>query len=298
MCVNCGGNHSSAYKNCKHYKANIKGIFDHEVQKTNSQLITNKQKTLQEQQNSQNLQLQNLQNKQHNITNMEETFKELKTKIKDLTETNKTIIEEQNEHKKLLTDKTKLFKIMAKDIDELAEELNKQKQIKNQIIEEKEIKELKEEIRKIKIENKRLNHEITTLQNNQQQNKTPLTEKQQQNKTLKTNNTPQNNNKNNKQSEKYILQQTEDLEGHINNTIAQIIKNITIPLITTTIINHQTIKSPKVLERRIIETLTILLQENNEIPINIDDIKINTYESESTSSTTEEETNIEHSTNK
>ena len=76
----------------------------------------------------------------------------------------------------------------------------------------------------------------------------------------------------NTKAEKQIYEQAVDNQEHTNTTFTRILRDITIPLITTTIINHQTIDNPKVLQRHIYETAKTLLKNNNDIPINIEDI--------------------------
>ena len=66
--------------------------------------------------------------------------------------------------------------------------------------------------------------------------------------------------------------------------MTRIIKDITIPLITSTIIDAQTIDKPKVLQRRIMENLKTLILQNNTIPFDMKVIETTDNESSSDSS--------------
>ena len=267
--VNCDGEHSSAYKNCKYLKANIRGMFEYEKQQSNTQHISNKQNTLQEQQNTQNIQIQQLNNKQNTVTNMEQTITELKNKMKETTETNKQLLEEQKVHKKLMNTNEQIFINLNKDIIQLQ---NETKNIRDQTniqmpnnnvndYTEETNKGIQSQLNQITTENEKLKTQINENQKQITEQQNMITKLQEENK--------------NKYISKQILQETEDITEHTNKTITQILKDITIPLIAQTIIHHQTIEKPKVLLRRIMETLSGLLDSNPHIPLNIKEINLN-----------------------
>ena len=281
ICVNCGGDHASSYKNCKHIKSYNKGQFEFAKQQSYTQILTNKQTTIQEQQKQQHQQIEAIQNTQQNTTNIQETIDNLKTKYDELT----------NEHNKILTEHAQIITLftthkqinikMNETINTLQQEIEELKEQKSIHSTPNKIQDIIESLKQeMKANNDNNKIQLAALSKDNNNLKQQIKQHKQQN------NTNQNKNTNNNKLVQKIHEQSEDIDEHINTTMTRILKDITIPLIYKTIIDAKTIDTPKVLQRRIMENLQTLIHQHGDIPLDLNELRSTDNESSSASSVT------------